>query len=113
MTIGILKEPTGENRVSLLPEQASALAKNKVSILLETGAGVNAFANDNDYAAIGVTISSRAEVLMKSDIILSIQLPEDNDVIQLKPGVVILGIYQPLYNSAAIHSYATKGIITF
>ncbi len=49
MTIGILKEPEGENRVSLLPEQAEVLLKKKVNVLLENGAGNNAYANDESY----------------------------------------------------------------
>ncbi len=54
MTIGILKEPNGENRVSLLPEQAESLIKKQVNILVETGAGSNAFANDEVYTKKGL-----------------------------------------------------------
>lgn len=35
MTAGILKEPLFENRVSLLPEQATALAKQKVNVIAQ------------------------------------------------------------------------------
>ncbi len=72
MTVGILKEPQSENRVSLLPEQAESLAKQKVNVIVEKTAGVNAFANDETYAAKGFQLTSRKEVLRQSDILLSI-----------------------------------------
>ena len=51
MIAGILKEPPGENRVSLLPEQAEILINKKVKVLVETGAGETAFAGDALYSS--------------------------------------------------------------
>ena len=113
MIIGILKEPTGENRVSLLPEQAQTLIKKNVTVLLEAGAGANAFADDADFQSVGAQTLSRAEVLQQSDVILSIQLPTTEDVSLLKSGAVLLGIYQPLYNPAIINAWAAKGLTSF
>jgi H+-translocating NAD(P) transhydrogenase subunit alpha len=47
MTIGVLKEPANETRVSLLPEHVTLLKKWNVNVLVETDAGENAFAADN------------------------------------------------------------------
>ena len=113
MIIGILKEPTGENRVSLLPEQAQTLIKKNVTVLLEAGAGANAFADDADFQSVGAQTLSRAEILQQSDVILSIQLPTTEDVSLLKSGAVLLGIYQPLYNPAIIKGWAAKGLTSF
>jgi NAD(P) transhydrogenase subunit alpha len=113
MTIGILKEPAGENRVSLLPEQVQALGKKNVQVLVETSAGNNAFATDETYASMGAKIVQRNEVLQQSDVVLSIQLLSDNDLQQLKSGAVVLGIFQPLYNANAIGQWASKGVTTF
>lgn len=113
MTIGILKEPSGENRVSLLPEQVETLTKKKVNVLVETGAGHNAYSEDAIYQSKGATIVSRDEVLKGSDVVLSIQLLTDIDVAQLKSGAVLLGVYQPLFNSNVIHDWSAKGLTTF
>ena len=113
MIIGILKEPTGENRVSLLPEQAQTLIKKNVTVLLEAGAGANAFADDADFQLVGAQTLGRAELLRQSDVILSIQLPTAEDVSLLKSGAVLLGIYQPLYNPAIINAWAAKGLTSF
>jgi NAD(P) transhydrogenase subunit alpha len=113
MTIGILKEPTGENRVSLLPEQAEMLVKKNIKILAEIGAGTNAFANDDAYKQKGVEIAQRQHVLAQSDILLSYQLLTSEDISQLKKGVILLGVYQPLFNYSTISSWSAKGFTTF
>ena len=113
MTIGILKEPSEDNRVSLLPEQAEVLIKKNVNVLLETSAGVHAFANDTAYEAKGATVVTRSEVLQHADVILSIQLLAPQDISALKSGAVVLGIYQPLINTNTILDWSAKGITTF
>lgn len=113
MTLGILKEPPGENRVSLLPEQAQVLLKKNVQLLIETGAGSNAFADDVTYSSIGLQVASRLEVLKQSDVVLSIQLLSGDDIRCLKKNAVLLGVYQPLYNYLVINDWSSKGLTTF
>jgi NAD(P) transhydrogenase subunit alpha len=43
MTIGVLKEPSDETRVSLLPEAVIALSKKGITVFIEDGAGEKAF----------------------------------------------------------------------
>jgi NAD(P) transhydrogenase subunit alpha len=50
LTIGILREPAFETRVSLLPEQIETLTKKNIKVLVESGAGEKAFADDQAYA---------------------------------------------------------------
>jgi NAD(P) transhydrogenase subunit alpha len=75
MTIGVLKEPAHETRVSLLPEAAGTLIKKNISVVVEAGAGEKAFAGDEDYAKAGAQVKSRNEVIQTADIILSIHSP--------------------------------------
>ena len=63
MTIGVLKEPSDETRVSLLPEAVGALAKKGIAAIIEKGAGENAFADDASYQKTGVDVKSREEVI--------------------------------------------------
>ena len=62
MTIGVLRESEGENRVVLLPEHVSTLAKKSITVLVEKDAGSLAFASDSAYQEAGATISTRADV---------------------------------------------------
>jgi NAD(P) transhydrogenase subunit alpha len=113
MTVGVLKETATETRVSLLPEHLATLKKWKCDILVESAAGAKAFANDDKYSEAGAKIASRDEVLRNSDIVLSINNFSDDDISKLKPGAVVLGIYQPLFNAGIIKAWATKGVSVF
>ena len=113
MIVGILKEPPGENRVSLLPEQAEVLLNKKVQVLVETGAGNNAFSIDELYAVKGAKITSRNEVLSKSDVLLSIQLLSETDLENVTPSGVLLGIFQPLFNASIIQKWSAQKLTTF
>ena len=113
MTAGILKEPQAENRVSFLPEQAESLVKQKVKVIIEKNAGINAFANDELYVAKGCQLASRKEVLQQSDILLSIHPFTGDDLNDIKPGTIVLGVYQPLINYQLMPQWAAKSITTF
>ncbi len=112
MIVGVLKEPVGENRVSLLPIEAEALIKKNVQVVIEQGAGNNAFATDDTYTAKGATIASRDEVL-KSDMVLSINLLGDEEYTKLKPNAVLIGVFQPLFNFNAIQKWVSGGYSSF
>lgn len=112
MTVGILKEPNSEQRVSLLPEQAEALIKKNVQVVIEEGAGVKAFAGDDVYNAKKVTVASRQQALA-SDIILSIHPLSDEDIHHLKPSAVVIGVFQPLFKFNQMKQWSEKGITAF
>jgi len=103
MTLGILKEPAGENRVSALPEIVSQLIKLNVQVVVEDGAGANAFATNTDYEKAGARVESRQNVIQQADLLLCIQQPTDE--LQSK---VLLGVYQPLFNFNSIQAWASK-----
>lgn len=110
MTIGVLKEPTDETRVSLLPEVVTALTKKGITIFIEQGAGERAFSSDQDYINAGAVIKSRANVLQSSDILASIQHFPEADSLSSK---IIIGVYQPLYNVPLMQQWAKQGVTTF
>jgi H+-translocating NAD(P) transhydrogenase subunit alpha len=113
MTIGVLKESGTETRVSVLPEHIATYKKWNVDVCAETGAGAAAFATDEQYTAAGATTASRSEVLQKADIVLSLGTLSAADTELLKPGAVILGVYQPLFNFALMAEWAAKGFTVF
>ncbi len=117
MTIGILKEPSPETRVSLLPEHLATLKKWNVHVCIETNAGVTAFANDDKYEEAGAEVKSREEVLLKSDIILSLNPFQFSEInMQGKEAVIpkiVLGVYQPLFNIALMKEWAENGLTVF
>ena len=98
MILGILKETNNDKRVSLLPEQAAVLVAKQVNVVVETGAGNAAYAADATYTEKNVSVKDRATVLSTSDLVLSINPLSASEMAQLKPGAVVLGTFQPLFN---------------
>ena len=111
MTIGLLKEPDHETRVSLLPEAVATLTKKNIQVLLETGAGEKSFSADEDYRKQGAQIVSRNEVLQASDVILTINAPALSE--KLKSSSILIGIYQPLFNQQVMQQWAAHGYTSF
>ncbi len=112
MTIGVLKEPHPETRVSILPEHIATFKKWNVSVQVEDGAGVTAFANNDKYTEAGAVIRSRNEILQSSDIVLSINPLPQNEILHLKSKVA-LGVFQPLYNTGLIKDFAANNVTVF
>jgi H+-translocating NAD(P) transhydrogenase subunit alpha len=112
MTIGLLKEPAHETRVSLLAEAVATLTKKSITVLVENGAGEKAFCNDSEYEKAGAQVKSRADIWSSADIILSIHHPEQQ-AIGFRPQAVLVGVYQPLYHTELMRAWAAKNVTTF
>lgn len=109
MTIGVLKEPAFESRVSLLAEAVSLLTKKGIEVMVEIGAGVRAFCHDHDYKQVGAVIASADQIRQVADIILVIH-PSAIGNLQDK---IIIGVYQPLLNKQLMQEWAAEKITAF
>ncbi|MCH7408694.1 NAD(P) transhydrogenase subunit alpha [Belliella sp. DSM 111904] len=98
MKIGILKEPTGEARVALLPEAVKTLLSWGTAVVVESGAGQASFASDATYEAAGATIATREAILTTADMICGIQSLATTEISQMKPDAVLLAQMGALYN---------------
>ncbi len=112
MTIGLLKEPSGENRVALLPESVKTFIDLKTEVLVEHGAGATAYAADELYTASGGKVASRAEVL-NCEVIVGINQPTDEEINNLKPEQVLICVFQPLSNRPLVEKFMEKNLTTF
>ena len=111
MTIGILKEPQGETRVSLLPEAVATLVKKGATVWVEEGAGALSFASDSDYEGAGAGITSAAQVAAEADVVLVIHHPPLHQF--TKPGQLFIGVYQPLYHPVLVQQWAENEATVF
>jgi NAD(P) transhydrogenase subunit alpha len=112
MQIGILRESGTEQRVVILPEIAAKLCGFQFRVLIEKGAGAGSSISDEDYIAAGSVSGTRAEVLA-SDIILSINPPENEILQEVKEGAVWISILQPLYRPETVRLLCDRGISSF
>jgi NAD(P) transhydrogenase subunit alpha len=113
MTIGILKETEGENRVAMLPESVATLVKMNVTMLVEAGAGLTAFASDKEYEEAGARIDTKAKVIAGADLLIKIQPPTSAEIALMKDGQVILAVLNPYFNTDLVKELASKNITGF
>ncbi|MCB0519206.1 MAG: Re/Si-specific NAD(P)(+) transhydrogenase subunit alpha [Lewinellaceae bacterium] len=99
MVLGILKEQSFENRVSVTPEIAAALLKMGFEkILVEEKAGENAGFPDEAYKEVGAVVATGDDIFKKSNLITTIHFLAGDQVKKLSEGQIILGQFNPLAN---------------
>jgi H+-translocating NAD(P) transhydrogenase subunit alpha len=111
MIIGVLKEQSPETRVSLTPEVVQALVKMKVNIWVECGAGDTAFFSDKAYVEAGASLKSATEIAQGADLILAINSALIDS--SVRPSVVLMGVFQPLFQPALMKQLAANNQTIF
>ncbi len=109
MIIGVIREAEGENRVVLLPEHVKTLTDKSIDILVEKDAGAGSHTGDTEYTQAGARVVSRKEVLEGSDLIFSIQPPEE----KIPGGKVLISIFSPLTNKEVVDRLATEKVTSY
>jgi NAD(P) transhydrogenase subunit alpha len=113
MVIGILKEPQQERRVALLPEAVVNLKKLNVEVLVESGAGNQAYVTDADYEQAGAKLVNRENVIGNAEVLLRISPFTKDEVNNLRENQVILSVLNPLVNKDLVTQLAEKSITSF
>jgi len=113
MTIGLLKEGLPENRVALLPEAVKTLTGMNVRVVVESNAGLNAFASDTEYEAVSATILAKEEVFKTSDFIIKIQPPDAKELGLMKEGQIFMAVFNPLINTDLVKELCSRNITSF
>ncbi|GHE72001.1 Re/Si-specific NAD(P)(+) transhydrogenase subunit alpha [Roseivirga thermotolerans] len=112
MIIGLLKEPSGENRVALLPENVKTLIALNVELIVESQAGTAAFTTDSEFEKAGAKIGQRRDVL-SADLVLGINPPTDSELEDLKAGQVLMSVFQPLSNKQLVEKLMSLQFTSF
>ncbi|WP_305983138.1 Re/Si-specific NAD(P)(+) transhydrogenase subunit alpha [Roseivirga thermotolerans] len=112
MIIGLLKEPSGENRVALLPENVKTLIALNVELIVESQAGTAAFTTDFEFEKAGAKIGQRRDVL-SADLVLGINPPTDPELEDLKAGQVLMSAFQPLSNKDLVEQLMALEVTSF
>lgn len=119
MKVAVLKETfPGERRVALVPAAIAGLKKAGVDVAVEAGAGTSAGFPDDAYRDAGATIVSRDEAF-GADCLLTVRTAgacgdgwcHDRD--RLRPGVIVIGMCDPLSSPEACREAAEKGATLF
>lgn len=113
MKIGILKETGSEHRVAMLPDGVKALTDLKVSVLVEKDAGKGSSIPDELFKEAGAEVAVRDVLTKQSDVLVSINGPEEAEVKKLSGGKVVVAAINPLVNHKLVKAYADAGISLF
>ena len=114
MTLGILKESDGEQRVSVTPDSISALTKLGFDkILVERGAGATAFFDDASYEAQGAQIADKEDVLKNANLLTSILPLSSSTLSKMTAGQIVVGQFNPLSNREAVDNLLKSNITAF
>ncbi|MBQ3903927.1 MAG: NAD(P)(+) transhydrogenase (Re/Si-specific) subunit alpha, partial [Eubacterium sp.] len=122
MVVGIPREIMhGEGRVSAIPETVAKLKNDGYAVLVEKGAGVEAFFSDDEYAAAGAElVADVAELYQRADIILKVKEPLFNDekgvheIDMMHEGQYLITFIHPAspVNHEMVKKMAAKGVIS-
>ena len=99
MKIGTIKETRpGERRVALTPSVVRDLTGKGFQVLVESGAGLNAHFQDDEYREAGANVTSKKEVFEQADVIVKINPPSDEDLPLFRKGQIFVGLLFPYNN---------------
>ena len=112
MILSILKETAEhEHRVALSPDVAAQLITKDLEILIQKDAGLASNFLDSKYEEAGAKVaSSKDELLSKTDILVTVQIPPEEDLKKLKKGAVLISFIWALQNPDLITLLKDLGI---
>ena len=121
MIVGIPKETyPGERRVALTPSVLPSLAKAKIDVLVESGAGEPAGISDAEFREKGARIApSRAELFSAAQVIAQVRTLGANldagraDLPLLRAETIVIGMADPLGSPQAARDIAQRGAVLF
>jgi len=113
--IGSVKEDlTREKRISITPETVKQFVDLNFSVLLESKYGEHLGIDDEEYKNKGASLnSSSKEVLEKSEIILRVNCPSNDEISLIKNKSILVGQFDPLTNKEMINKLIKKDVKIF
>ncbi len=113
MKVGIPKEiKTNENRISLVPAGAEALASAGHTVIVEAGAGLGSGFSDAQYQAAGAQIAKDADaVWAAADLIVKVKEPIEPEWKRIRPGQAIFTYFHFAANEQLTQAHMASGAV--
>ena len=114
MKIGVINVTEAhEKRVALTPDAVKKLRKLGFEVIVESGAGREAYYTDSAYEEAGAAIAATdSDVLTQADIITVVHDLSPEQISQLSAGKMVVGMLDP-YRNSNLDAYAQQGITAF
>jgi len=113
MNIGIIKEDAHrERRIALTPAAVQSLIGSGSSVYIEKDAGNASHFSNEEYKTVGAhVVYTSDEVFGRSDVILKISPPTDEDCSRLSDAQILFSfLHLPVLKTQTIKSLLNKGI---
>ncbi len=106
---GVVKElKEGETRVALTPDVTAMLTGADLSVIIESGAGINSGFSDDDYIKAGAIVAANAkDVWENSKVIVKVKEPQQSEYQYFRADLIIFS-----YLHLAIAPDLTKALLT-
>lgn len=109
MHIGVASESAPhERRAALTPEGVKKLLASSHTVTVESGLGIRSGISDAHYLDSGATVGSRADVI-EADVVIQIIGPDQDVRDAARPETLLLGLFDPLWNTANATALAATG----
>ncbi len=111
MKIGVPKEIyAGERRVATTPDVVAQLTKLGFDVAVESGAGAEASYSDEAYREAGCDVVASADDLWaKSDIVLKVRAPEEDEAARLRSEQTLISFLWPAQNPELLKQLTDSG----
>ena len=110
MKIGVPKETAdGERRVALIPDVVRSLTEKELSVVVESGAGVESGHPDDSYIEAGAEIADP----WTADVVVHVAVPTKKEIAKLGKGKVLVGHLAPLTSGETNKALADAGVTSF
>ncbi len=111
MRIAVLAEEPGERRVAMTPQVALRLIEARHTVVVESGAGVRAGFDDDQYREVGADVS--ANPYAGAELLAMIGPPTAEHAEHFPDGSVVVGFLDPFNRRSLITKFAQQRITSF
>jgi len=113
--IGSVKEDLAtEQRISIIPETVKKFVDLNFSVFLEKNYGNHLGISDEEYRNSGANLyNSAKEILEKSEIILKVNFPSDDQVNLTREKSILIGQLDPQLNKETLNKLIKKNVKVF
>mgnify|MGYP000928308369 CR=1 FL=1 len=110
MIIGSTKETiNNECRVALTPAMVKSYIKFGFKVVIESNLGQKSFISNEDYQTAGAEIlSSDLEVFQKSNILINVNPPSDEQIGNIKEGTLLISFLQTTKETKTVQKLVNR-----